>query len=94
MLGALPAAPATYITAMRRYGTMGDRLYHLSRGEDRRSVSTDDQAKSISAETTFDTDIRDAAELERLQRLRVEAFQALERSRMANASSMAMVSVR
>jgi DNA polymerase-4 len=51
---------------MRRYGSLGARLYHLSRGEDRRSVSTDDQAKSISAETTFDTDIRDAAELERL----------------------------
>lgn len=51
---------------MRRYGSMGARLYHLSRGEDHRSVSTDDHSKSISAETTFDTDIRDRAELERI----------------------------
>ena len=51
---------------LRRYGSMGTRLYHLARGEDRRTVSTDDQVKSISAETTFDTDIRDLAELERI----------------------------
>ena len=54
------------VDLMRRFGSMGARLYHLSRGEDRRIVSTDDQAKSISAETTFDTDIRDRAELERI----------------------------
>ena len=51
---------------LRRYGSMGARLYHLARGEDRRTVSTDDQVKSISAETTFDTDIRDLEELERI----------------------------
>jgi DNA polymerase-4 len=51
---------------MRRFGSMGARLYHLSRGEDARMVSTDDHAKSISAETTFNTDIRDRAELERI----------------------------
>ena len=51
---------------MRRYGSMGARLYHLSRGEDQRMVSTDDHAKSISAETTFNTDIADRAELERI----------------------------
>lgn len=51
---------------MRRYGSMGARLYHLSRGEDRRIVSTDDHSKSISAETTFNTDISDRAELERI----------------------------
>lgn len=42
---------------MRRYGVMGARLYHLSRGEDARSVHRDDASKSISAETTFNTDI-------------------------------------
>ena len=46
-----------------RYGSMGSRLYYLSRGEDMRTVDTDDEAKSISAETTFNTDIADATEL-------------------------------
>ena len=49
---------------MRRYGSMGARLYHLSRGEDLRRVSNDDHAKSISAETTFNTDISSLDELE------------------------------
>lgn len=51
---------------MRRYGSMGARLYHLSRGEDQRMVTTDDHSKSISAETTFNSDISDCAELERI----------------------------
>lgn len=51
---------------MRRYGSMGARLYHLSRGEDTREVSIDDEAKSIGAETTFHTDIADYKELERI----------------------------
>lgn len=51
---------------MRRYGVMGTRLYHLSRGEDYRHVSSDGESKSISAETTFNTDISDVTELERL----------------------------
>ncbi|WP_373504943.1 DNA polymerase IV [Aestuariivirga sp.] len=54
------------IELMRRFGSMGARLYHLSRGEDDRHVSTDDHSKSISAETTFNTDISDCAELERI----------------------------
>ena len=48
---------------MARYGSMGSRLYFLSRGEDMRTVDSDDEAKSISAETTFNTDISDATEL-------------------------------
>lgn len=51
---------------MRRHGSMGARLYHLARGEDQRMVSTDDQSKSISAETTFNSDIASCAELERI----------------------------
>lgn len=42
---------------MKRYGTMGDRLYRLSRGEDARRVHPDHDAKSVSAETTFDSDL-------------------------------------
>jgi len=48
---------------MRRYGTMGDRLYRLSRGQDDRRVVPDHDAKSVSAETTFDTDLASAADL-------------------------------
>ncbi|KAB1086110.1 DNA polymerase IV [Neorhizobium galegae] len=42
---------------MRRYGTMGQRLYRLSRGIDDREVHVNDAAKSVSAETTFFDDI-------------------------------------
>lgn len=49
---------------MRRFGSMGARLYYLSRGEDSRTVETTSETKSISAETTFDDDIRAFAELE------------------------------
>jgi DNA polymerase-4 len=38
---------------MRRYGIMGRRLYSLSRGIDDRKVHLNDEAKSVSAETTF-----------------------------------------
>ncbi len=48
---------------MARYGSMGSRLYYLSRGEDMRSVATDDESKSISAETTFNTDISNIEDL-------------------------------
>jgi DNA polymerase IV len=48
---------------MRRYGTMGDRLFHLSRGMDQRIVHPDQEAKSVSAETTFDTDLAAPADL-------------------------------
>ena len=50
---------------MRRYGAMGLRLSRLSRGIDDRRVSPDSEVKSISAETTFETDIRDARTLEK-----------------------------
>ncbi|WP_442577422.1 DNA polymerase IV [Mesorhizobium sp. ASY16-5R] len=48
---------------MRRYGTMGDRLYRLARAEDARQVHPDSDAKSVSAETTFDTDLASMADL-------------------------------
>lgn len=48
---------------MRRYGTMGNRLYRLSRGQDDRGVHADHDAKSVSAETTFDTDLASPADL-------------------------------
>ena len=48
---------------IRRYGVMGSRLFHLSRGEDERRVDPRGEAKSVSAETTFDDDIADFAAL-------------------------------
>lgn len=46
-------------TLTGRYGAMGARLYHFARGEDERTVESEHEAKSISAENTFDTDLRD-----------------------------------
>ncbi len=48
---------------MRRYGTEGSRLHRLARGEDQRKVTPRQPVKSISNETTFDTDIGSEAEL-------------------------------
>jgi len=42
-----------------RFGSMGERLWHLARGQDRRRVSRDTPMKSISKETTFFEDTRD-----------------------------------
>jgi DNA polymerase-4 len=42
----------------RRYGSEGGRLHRLSRGVDHRPVTPEREAKSVSAETTFDDDIR------------------------------------
>ena len=42
---------------MRRYGETGARLARLSRGEDSRTISSDDEMKTVSSETTFNTDI-------------------------------------
>jgi len=47
----------------RRYGKMGSHLFHLARGDDQRKVDPEGETKSISAETTFDTDIADFEEL-------------------------------
>lgn len=46
-----------------RYGSIGQRLYQFSRGEDTRKVEPDSQTKSISAETTFRSDIADLTAL-------------------------------
>jgi len=48
-----------------RYGAMGLRLAQFARGEDSRAVTPHAPPKSISAETTFDTDVADATALEK-----------------------------
>jgi DNA polymerase-4 len=44
---------------IRRFGSLGDRLWLLSRGEDARRVTPDHPVKSVSHETTFAEDIAD-----------------------------------
>lgn len=44
---------------IHRFGQIGDRLWHLARGEDFRRVNPHEPTRSISAETTFDEDIAD-----------------------------------
>ncbi|WP_299393111.1 DNA polymerase IV [Pelagibius sp.] len=46
-----------------RYGSIGTRLYHFARAEDARRVSPEGATKSISSETTFNTDIASAERL-------------------------------
>jgi DNA polymerase-4 len=46
-----------------RYGAIGHRLAALARGADERRVEPNAPAKSVSAETTFDLDLSDAARL-------------------------------
>jgi DNA polymerase-4 len=57
---------ADEIELMKQFGGEGQRLWRLSRGIDDRRVVADRGAKTISSETTFETDIRDFATLERL----------------------------
>jgi DNA polymerase-4 len=46
-----------------RYGSIGHRLFHFSRGQDDRTVAPSSAPKSISAETTFTDDIYNMEEL-------------------------------
>jgi len=52
-------------SAIRQIGEDGRRLWRLAHGVDARKVSPERDAKSLSAETTFEADIADPAELER-----------------------------
>lgn len=63
-LGALAAL--TPAEAAARLGAHGPELAALARGEDRRAVVPDRAARSISAETTFETDLATVADLERV----------------------------
>ncbi|MBY0334972.1 MAG: DNA polymerase IV [Acetobacteraceae bacterium] len=61
-LGQLAALPRA--TLLARLGEDGPALAARARGEDDRPVRPDRETKSISAETTFDTDLTTPAELE------------------------------
>ena len=57
---------ADEVELMKQFGGEGRRLWRLARGIDDRSVVPDRGAKTISNETTFDTDIKDFATLEKV----------------------------
>ena len=58
---------------MRRYGETGARLARLARGEDSRRISSDGEMKTVSSETTFNTDIAS------LEQLSTELLKVTER---------------
>lgn len=62
-IGQLQHKPLDELTL--QYGSMGERLFHFSRGEDSRSIKPSRKAKSISNETTFSTDVSDFKELDK-----------------------------
>jgi DNA polymerase-4 len=52
------------VELMRRYGGEGQRLFRLAHGVDDREIVPDREAKSVSAETTFNDDISELRPLE------------------------------
>lgn len=72
---------------IRRYGSMGNRLWQLARGVDERRVDPGQDAKSVSAETTFDTDIAALDELVPVLRTLSEKVSArLKKGRLAGST--------
>ena len=72
---------------MKQFGAEGRRLWRLARGIDDRRVVPDRGAKTISSETTFETDIRDFATLERtLWRLSEKVSGRLKSSGLAGST--------
>ena len=75
------------IELMRRYGKEGRRLSRLSRGIDERKVDAARETKSVSAETTFESDIADFRTLERiLWNLTEEVSARLKQKELAGAT--------
>jgi DNA polymerase IV len=84
-IGDLQRAGESELT--RRYGAEGARLARLSWGLDDRPVRPDREAKSVSAETTFDRDIADFRPLElRLWQLCEKVSVRLKHSALAGSS--------
>jgi DNA polymerase IV len=71
----------------RRHGAEGARLFRLAHGLDDRPVRAEREAKSVSAETTFDRDIADFRALElRLWRLSEKVSFRLKTSALAGST--------
>ena len=86
-IGQLQAMEETDL--MKRYGTMGQRLYRLSRGQDERTVDIDGEAKSVSSETTFNDDLCDYDDL--VTHLRRLSEQVAHRLRKADIAGQTVV---
>jgi DNA polymerase-4 len=72
---------------MKQFSTEGRRLWRLARGIDDRRVIADRGAKTLSSETTFETDICDFATLERiLWRLSEKVSSRLKTSGLAGST--------
>ncbi|MEI9925581.1 MAG: DNA polymerase IV [Bradyrhizobium sp.] len=72
---------------MKQFSTEGRRLWRLARGIDDRLVVADRGAKTISSETTFETDIRDFVSLEKtLWRLSEKVSSRLKNSELAGST--------
>jgi DNA polymerase IV len=78
---------ADEIELMKQFSAEGRRLWRLARGIDDRRVVPDRGAKTISSETTFETDIRDFAALEKvLWRLSEKVSQRLKNGELAGST--------
>ncbi len=62
--------------AVAKLGEEGRRLWRLANGVDNRRVSPERETKSISSETTFETDVADLAELTRVVLVQCERVAA------------------
>jgi DNA polymerase-4 len=72
---------------MKQFGAEGRRLWRLARGIDERKVLPNRDAKTISSETTFETDIRDFASLEKtLWRLSEKVSSRLKSGELAGST--------
>ncbi len=81
-IGQLQEMPDAEMVA--RFGRFGRRLAGFARGEDDREVVPDRPTKSVSAETTFAADIRDAGQLvEELRPLCERVANRLQRGNLA-----------
>ena len=75
----------------RRYGEEGARLWRLARGIDTRTVNTERDTKSISAETTFD---RDTSDFRLLEQTLWELTEQVSRRLKANALTGSTVTLK
>jgi len=86
-IGQLQEMPDAEMVA--RFGRFGRRLAGFARGEDDRDVVPDRPTKSVSAETTFATDIRDAGRI--VHELRPLCERVADRLRRGNLAGWTVV---
>jgi len=73
-----------------RHGVMGKRLYHLARGEDRRPVEPVSVMKSISSETTFESNLGRREDLEPILWRLVEKLSARMKAKAMSGTTLTL----